>query len=85
MVWRTMKEFSYERIVKDPSVFEDNRLPAHSDHIAYRTREELIAGETSLRMSLNGIWRFHYARNIHAAPERFWLISRWRGMMFLPM
>ena len=67
-----MKEFSYEKIVKDPSVFEDNRLPAHSDHIAYRTREELIAGETSLRMSLNGIWRFHYARNIHAAPERFW-------------
>ena len=67
-----MKEFSYEKIVKDPSVFEDNRLPAHSDHVAYRTKEELAAGETSLRMSLNGLWRFHYARNIHAAPERFW-------------
>ena len=67
-----MKEFSYEKIVKDPSVFEDNRLPAHSDHIAYRTKEELAAGETSLRMSLNGLWRFHYARNIHAAPEGFW-------------
>ena len=67
-----MKEFSYEKIVKDPAVFSDNRLEAHSDHIAYHTKEELAAGETSLRLCLDGLWRFHYAKNIHAAPDLFW-------------
>ena len=67
-----MKEYSYEKIVKNPAVFADNRLPAHSDHIAYRTNEELETGESSFRFSLDGVWKFHYARNIHAAPEGFW-------------
>ena len=67
-----MKEYSYEKIVKNPAVFADNRLPAHSDHIAYRTEEELETGESSFRFSLDGVWKFHYARNIHAAPEGFW-------------
>ena len=67
-----MKEYSYEKIVKNPAVFADNRLPAHSDHVAYRTAEELKAGESSFRFLLDGIWSFHYAKNIHAAPEGFW-------------
>ena len=67
-----MKEFSYEKIVKDPAVFQDNRLKAHSDHVAYRSMDELTSGETTLRMSLDGLWKFHYGRNIHAAPDRFW-------------
>ena len=67
-----MKEFSYKKIVKDPAVFSDNRLEAHSDHVAYRTKEELAAGETSLRLCLDGLWRFHYAKNIHAATDSFW-------------
>ena len=67
-----MKEYSYEKIVKNPAVFADNRLPAHSDHIAYSTEEELEAGESSFRFSLDGVWKFHYAKNIHAAPEGFW-------------
>ena len=67
-----MKEYSYEKIVKDPKIYADNRLPAHSDHVAYRTEDELAAGETSLRMSLDGLWRFHYTANIHSAPEGFW-------------
>ena len=67
-----MKEYSYEKIVKNPAVFADNRLPAHSDHVAYRTAEEMKAGESSFRFLLDGIWSFHYAKNIHAAPEGFW-------------
>ena len=30
-----MKAFDYE-VVKDPKVFAINRLPAHSDHVAYK-------------------------------------------------
>ena len=40
-----MKEYSYEKTVKNPAVFADNRLPAHSDHIAYSTEEELEMDE----------------------------------------
>ena len=67
-----MKEYSYDQLVKDPAVFADNRLPAHSDHVAYRNREEWHAGESSLQHSLDGVWRFHYARNLSAAPDGFW-------------
>ena len=67
-----MNEFSVERCLSDPAVFAENRLPAHSDHIAYRNEEELAAGESSLRLCLDGVWKFHYAANLSAAPEGFW-------------
>lgn len=57
------KEFDF-KIVKDPKVFQQNRLPAHSDHVPYATLQEFAAAdETSLRKKLNGIWKFHYAKN----------------------
>ena len=67
-----MNEFSYERTVLDPAVFAENRLPAHSDHLAFGSLAELAAGESSLRLPLDGVWSFHYAKNIQAAPEGFW-------------
>lgn len=76
-----MKEFSYESLVKAPAVFADGRLPAHSDHLVFRSAEELTLGESSLRLCLDGVWKFHYAKNIHAAPEGFWAadydVSSW--------
>ena len=47
--------------LKDPMFFEENRVAAHSDHMAYADMEELSRGETSLRYSLNGLWKFHHA------------------------
>ena len=67
-----MKEFSYEAIVKDPAVFADNRLPAHADFVARADRGERIGGDTRLRQYLDGVWKFHYARNLQTAPEGFW-------------
>ncbi len=49
--------------LKDPMFFEENRIAAHSDHVAYADMEELSRGETSLRYSLNGLWKFHHALN----------------------
>ena len=65
-----MEGFSYE-IVKNPRIFKMNTLPAHSDHIAYRSDEELDKKETSLRKSLNGLWKFFYAKSYKYAIVGF--------------
>lgn len=65
-----MSEFNIE-IVKDPAVYEENRLPAHSDHIFFASEEEVREGKTSFRYSLDGIWKFAYAQNPKTAPVGF--------------
>lgn len=63
-------EFNFD-IVKNPAIFEQNRLPAHSDHIAFASEKELRAAKTSFRYSLDGLWKFAYAENPAAAPKGF--------------
>lgn len=47
----------------DPEFFAENRLAAHSDHRWFRSASEAIAGASGYEQSLNGLWKFHYARN----------------------
>lgn len=49
--------------LENPEVFQVNRLKAHSDHAFFTSREEMERGEMSLRVSLNGVWKFAYAEN----------------------
>ena len=85
--------FDYDRVVKDPEIYEENRLPAHSDHVLYASGRELDAalsvtgsgtegpaapaadpgraGRSSLRMSLDGLWNFTYAKNYDLSPKGF--------------
>ena len=65
-----MKTFDYS-LVKDPQYFKDGRMGAHSDHTYYRDGEEAKEKETSFRYDLNGIWKFHYARNYGSAIPEF--------------
>ena len=65
-----MKTFDYS-LVKDPQYFKDGRMDAHSDHTYYRDGEEAQEKETSFRYDLNGIWKFHYARNYGSAISGF--------------
>ena len=65
-----MKVFDYS-LVKDPQYFKDGRMDAHSDHTYYRDGEEVQEKETSFRYDLNGIWKFHYARNYGSAIPGF--------------
>ena len=70
-----MKAFDYS-LVKDPQYFCDNRMEAHSDHVYYRDGNEMQAAvqdgtETSFRYSLNGLWKFHYARNYKSTVQGF--------------
>ena len=56
----------------DPTVFRVNRLDAHSDHVCYASAEEAAAGATSLRQSLDGVWRFTWSRCPGERPAEFW-------------
>ncbi len=55
-----------------PAVFRVNRLDAHSDHVCYASMQELAQGETSLRQSLDGVWRFAWSKCPAARPTDFW-------------
>ena len=52
-----------ESKLKDPGYFRENRLDPHTDHAWYINDAEKEAGESSLRMSLNGQWKFFHAMN----------------------
>ncbi|MDO5702774.1 MAG: glycoside hydrolase family 2 TIM barrel-domain containing protein, partial [Lachnospiraceae bacterium] len=64
-----MSNFRYE-IVKDPEVFMENRLPAHSDHRFYRG--EVTGGRSDARMYLNGQWKFSYAESYDESVPVFY-------------
>lgn len=65
-----MTKFHYDK-VKDPLFFKENVLPAHSAHRIYRNKEEAFLGNSSLRMTLDGVWKFSYAVNQASAPAGF--------------
>lgn len=65
-----MKTFDYEK-VKDPTFFRDNCAEAHSDHRYYETKEKMEQGVEDFRYSLNGLWKFHYARNYQSTIKGF--------------
>ena len=39
-------------IIKNPEIFEQNRLAAHSDHVCYKNELEKIKGKSSLRYDM---------------------------------
>lgn len=65
-----MGRFNFD-ILKNPEIFQENRLDAHSDHVCYANWGEVFLGESSYQMSLNGIWKFSYAKNMTLAPVDF--------------
>ena len=58
-------------IIKNPEIFEQNRLAAHSDHVCYKNELEKIKGKSSLIYDMNGLWKFAYAKNQSLAPCGF--------------
>ena len=65
-----MSQFDYGK-VKDPLFFAENRVEAHSDHIYYASMEEWKCQNTSFRYSLDGLWKFSYAKNYQSAIPGF--------------
>lgn len=63
-------EFNYD-IVKNPEVFMENRCPAHSDHVFYPSPEDAKREENPFIYSLNGLWKFSYAKNYESCVKGF--------------
>ena len=66
-----MSEFHYEK-VKDPTYFSENRVAAHSDHRYFTSLAAMEQEKEELRYSLNGLWKFHYAKNYQEYDSWFW-------------
>ena len=49
--------------IHDPKFFKENCMAAHSDHVAYADEKEAEERKSSFRLPLDGVWKFHYARN----------------------
>lgn len=59
----------------EPGVYRVNRLDAHSDHKFYKNEDELLRGESSFEMLLNGEWLFKYSESAKERPEDFYKLS----------
>lgn len=55
----------------DPRMFKEGALPAHAAFSYYRNEEEYADGHSSFIRSLNGEWKFFYARNFDGVPSDF--------------
>jgi len=58
--------------LEDPTVFQVNRLDAHSDHVTYASEAEAADLKSSLRQSLDGEWIFQWSCNPASRPADFW-------------
>ena len=59
--------------LEDPEVFQVNRETAHSSHRFYEKEEDISHGnDMPLKQSLNGTWRFSYAKNQDLRPTDFY-------------
>lgn len=61
--------------LENPNIFAVNKIPAHSDHAYFISEEEARVGETSLKQSLNGNWRFSYAINPALRQKDFYKVD----------
>lgn len=59
------------RRLSDPADFAENRLPAHSDHRWFANQAEAAGGTSSFDQCLNGLWKFHHAKNPAATLPGF--------------
>ena len=57
--------------LKNPHFFAENRVGAHSDHVYYPSWKDMNSGLNDFRLSLNGLWKFHYAKNYASTIEGF--------------
>lgn len=65
-----MHIFDYNK-VKDPEYYSDGCLTPHSDHLYYGSVEEYESGQSRMKESLNGLWKFSYAENYEQSVKGF--------------
>lgn len=65
-----MAGFDYDK-VKNPLYYQENRLKPHSDHLFFGTAEEAERGRSKFIFSLDGLWKFAFAKNYSLAVFGF--------------
>ena len=66
-----MKTFDYS-MVKDPQYFRDGSwISACSDHLYFASEADMLEGCSEFAECLNGLWKFHYAKNYESAIKGF--------------
>nr|WP_330377214.1 glycoside hydrolase family 2 TIM barrel-domain containing protein [Cellulosilyticum ruminicola] len=65
-------EFSW---LQNPQVFEMGRMAPHSDHKYFATMQDARVDHCSFKKSLNGVWKFAYAKNLQIAPVDFYKVD----------
>ena len=66
-----MKTFDYG-MVKDPQYFRDgSRISACSDHLYFASEADMLEGRSEFAECLNGLWKFHYAKNYGSTIKGF--------------
>lgn len=59
--------------LENPEIFRVNRIDAHSDHIYFESLSEAYSlKETQLKQSLNGKWKFSFAKNQDLREKDFY-------------
>lgn len=61
--------------LENPEVFAVNKISAHSDHKYYQTYTEEQTGKMRLRQSLNGTWKFNFAKNPSLRVKDFYKLD----------
>lgn len=65
----------------DPAFFAQGRLEARSDHRWFASAAEAASGSSSFEVSLDGVWKFAYAKNPALAVDGFqdpdYDVSQW--------
>ena len=56
----------------DPTVFAVNRVAAHADFDFYQNQEEAVHDKSSLKQSLNGVWRVSRVNGPALRPKEFY-------------
>ena len=59
--------------LENPEIFRVNRIDAHSDHLYFENLDEAKKlNEIKLKQSLNGMWKFSYAKNQDLREKDFY-------------
>ncbi|WP_069997407.1 glycoside hydrolase family 2 TIM barrel-domain containing protein [Cellulosilyticum sp. I15G10I2] len=61
--------------LEDSTVYEVNRKEAHSDHYHFKNFEEAQLGHSFFKQSLDGLWKFHYAKNLESTVQTFYEVN----------
>ena len=59
-------------LLTNSEIFQINRMEAHSDHKYFSSLEEMTIGKMNFRKSLNGTWKFSFAKNLHSRIKEFY-------------